>query len=220
VDKKREVLLVDTQTDANLAQMIQFLSELIPTMSSEQQVKAIALAVAKQMGGPVPEGQIAEFNVKFKISELKLQLNSNVIPIGHITQGTFYHRALLFKVICDRLGLKPCTLARGDYGRAWNLVDVKSQSLNVKPVVRNPRPPTSNRPKSQGANGQNQAAAPIVAPPSIQEQKLQYLGCAEVDAEPFPFDEQAIVDLMFQPGKLILADSIEAERYKRVLDFE
>lgn len=58
------------------------------------------------------------------INETKYELKSNIIPIGKIRLGTFYHRALLYKILADRLRLK-VTLERGDYNRAWNEIAIK-----------------------------------------------------------------------------------------------
>jgi len=50
------------------------------------------------MGGPVEKGNLANFSWELAISKLKLQRQSNVLPLGSVTLGIFYHRALLFKV--------------------------------------------------------------------------------------------------------------------------
>ena len=50
------------------------------------------------MGGAVEKGNLANFSWELAISELKLQHQSNVLPLGSIAVGIFYHRALLFKV--------------------------------------------------------------------------------------------------------------------------
>ena len=44
------------------------------------------------------KGNLANFSWELAISELKLQRQSNVLPLGSVTVGIFYHRALLFKV--------------------------------------------------------------------------------------------------------------------------
>jgi len=44
------------------------------------------------------KGNLANFSWELVISELKLQRQSNVLPLGSVRAGTFYHRALLFKV--------------------------------------------------------------------------------------------------------------------------
>lgn len=50
------------------------------------------------MGGKIPKEKLHDFSWELHISELKFQLKSNVVPIGQIKKGIFYHRALLFKV--------------------------------------------------------------------------------------------------------------------------
>jgi len=57
------------------------------------------------MGGAVEKGNLANFSWELPISEIKQQRQSNVLPLGSVTLGIFYHRALLFKVctvtLCD-----------------------------------------------------------------------------------------------------------------------
>jgi len=50
------------------------------------------------MGGAVEKGNLSNFSWELSISELKLKRQSNVLPLGLLTVGIFYHRALLFKV--------------------------------------------------------------------------------------------------------------------------
>lgn len=54
--------------------------------------------VSEAMGGAVEKEKMHEFSWILHLSELKIQLQSNVIPIGFIKKGIYYHRALLFKV--------------------------------------------------------------------------------------------------------------------------
>lgn len=51
------------------------------------------------MGGPIEKDKLHEFSWELHISEIKFEQKCNVIPIGKIKKGTFYHRALLFKVV-------------------------------------------------------------------------------------------------------------------------
>jgi len=51
------------------------------------------------MGGNINKSELANFSYELHISELKTELTSNVIPIGRIKHGIYYHRALLFKVL-------------------------------------------------------------------------------------------------------------------------
>uniref|UniRef100_A0A8C3TFH2 Armadillo repeat containing 3 n=1 Tax=Chelydra serpentina TaxID=8475 RepID=A0A8C3TFH2_CHESE len=84
-----------------------------------------------KMGGPIERDKLHEFSWELHISEIEFELKCNVVPIGKIKKGTFYHRALLFKVIADRIGIG-CSLVHGEYSRAWNevkLVDDSPQGI-------------------------------------------------------------------------------------------
>jgi hypothetical protein len=210
IDKKREVIVIDSSMDPALLAIGSFLAESISGLLIETQIKYIAVAVAKLMGGAIDQDQLSEFNFKFKISELKLRLQSNVIPIGHIAHGTFYHRALLFKALCDRIGLRPCTLVRGDYNRAWNIIDIKNASV-VTPKAINSKRVVSSRPKS------TQKDKEVVLVMSSADQKALYLGSSDIEGKPFAGDDMAIVDLMFEPGRLLSSQSQEALEYQRQL---
>jgi len=50
------------------------------------------------MGGEVERDKMVEFSWELSMAELKVELKSNIIPIGRITRGIHYHRALLYKV--------------------------------------------------------------------------------------------------------------------------
>ncbi|XP_064362010.1 armadillo repeat-containing protein 3 isoform X4 [Dromaius novaehollandiae] len=87
--------------------------------------------VADKMGGPIERDRLHDFSWELHISEIEFELKCNAVPIGKVKKGTFYHRALLFKVIADRIGIG-CSLVRGEYNRAWNevkLVDDSPQGI-------------------------------------------------------------------------------------------
>ncbi|KAH6598308.1 hypothetical protein BASA61_002920 [Batrachochytrium salamandrivorans] len=130
VDKRREVILVDTLQDANLLAIIQYLRESILGKRTSHQIRIISYVVSKVMGGEIDNSaRLSESGHRFRITALKLKGNSNVIPIGSIDIGIFYHRALLFKTLCDRLNVCACALWRGEYDRAWNVVDLNRQMI-------------------------------------------------------------------------------------------
>ncbi|XP_055449910.1 armadillo repeat-containing protein 3 isoform X3 [Psammomys obesus] len=70
---------------------------ILPIVNIKEQIEALAKYVADKMGGKIPKEKLSDFSWELHISELKYQLKSNVIPIGYIKKGIFYHRALLFK---------------------------------------------------------------------------------------------------------------------------
>ncbi|XP_064224509.1 armadillo repeat-containing protein 3 isoform X2 [Aotus nancymaae] len=111
---------------------------ILPITSIKEQIEVLAKYVAEKMGGKIPKEKLPDFSWELHISELKFQLKSNVIPIGHVKKGIFYHRALLFKALADRIGIG-CSLVRGEYGRAWN--EVKLLNESQKGVIGSLPPP-------------------------------------------------------------------------------
>lgn len=120
-------------SDANFNRYLLEVQEKVsPIADLKQQVISLAEYVSEKLGGSIDRGQVSNFSYELPISQLKYNLESNVVPIGLITSGIHYHRALLFKALSDRCGI-PCSLVRGQYNRAWNeimLVDDHEQQNN------------------------------------------------------------------------------------------
>ncbi|NWX98513.1 ARMC3 protein, partial [Nothoprocta ornata] len=115
-------------TDLVLLEYINDASKtILPLTTTWKQVVALAQFVADKMGGPIERDRLHDFSWELHISEIEFELKSNVVPIGKVKKGTFYHRALLFKVIADRIGIG-CSLVRGEYNRAWNEVKLVDES--------------------------------------------------------------------------------------------
>ncbi|XP_057643453.1 armadillo repeat-containing protein 3 isoform X4 [Chionomys nivalis] len=100
---------------------------ILPIINIKDQIEALAKYVADKMGGKISKEKLSDFSWELHISELKFQLKSNVIPIGYIKKGIFYHRALLFKALADKIGVG-CCLVRGEYSRAWNEVRLLNEA--------------------------------------------------------------------------------------------
>ncbi|XP_049776945.1 armadillo repeat-containing protein 3 [Schistocerca cancellata] len=83
-----------------------------------QRVKILATFVAKQMAGKDPGLECTYHSHDLHITEIKHYLGSNIIPLGYIRSGYYLERAMLFKVLADRISL-PCTLVRGNFGHSW-----------------------------------------------------------------------------------------------------
>ncbi|KAM4684586.1 armadillo repeat-containing protein 3 [Amazona ochrocephala] len=153
-----DLILLDYINDAS--------KTILPLTTTREQVVALAQFVADKMGGPIERDKLHDFSWELHISEIEFELKCNVVPIGKVKKGTFYHRALLFKAIADRIGIG-CSLVRGKYNRAWNEVKLVDDS-------------------PQGITG-------LLLPP-----------------------REYIVDLMFEPGRLIKEGSVEADQYKHI----
>ena len=123
INSKREVLLVEPGEDDGLTEAIAAAVEGLDGVDDIRvRVQALAEYVATRMGGahdPETHNEFGSF--EYGITRLKVSHGSNVVPIGAVTNGVFYHRALLFKVLADAVGL-PCSLVRGSYTRAWNVI--------------------------------------------------------------------------------------------------
>ncbi|XP_032740469.1 armadillo repeat-containing protein 3 isoform X2 [Rattus rattus] len=111
---------------------------ILPIVNIKEQIEALAKFVADKMGGKIAKEKLADFSWELHISELKFQLKSNVIPIGYIKKGIFYHRALLFKALADKIGVG-CSLVRGEYSRGWNEVKLVNEAR--KGIIGNLPPP-------------------------------------------------------------------------------
>ncbi|XP_068438116.1 armadillo repeat-containing protein 3 isoform X2 [Clinocottus analis] len=108
--------------DDSLQVLVKEAKETIMLLRDErEQWAALARLVSEVMGGAVEMAKLNEFFWVLHLSELKFQLQSNVVPIGLINKGFYCHRALLFKCLADCIGMS-CTLVRGEYNRAWNEV--------------------------------------------------------------------------------------------------
>ncbi|NXJ84775.1 ARMC3 protein, partial [Trogon melanurus] len=119
-----DLILLDYINDASRT--------ILPLTATREQVVALAQFVADKMGGPIERNELHDFSWELHISEIEFELKCNVVPIGKVKKGTFYHRALLFKVLADRIGIG-CSLVRGEYNRAWNevkLVDDSPQGIS------------------------------------------------------------------------------------------
>lgn len=114
-----EAILVNRAADSNLLKLEQRALEIAVSSKSEpfnfssgDLVQKLAVLVSDHMGGPVvdPDNMlIAWTHLCYK---LKQTLGSMVLPLGSLTIGLARHRALLFKVLADSIGV-PCRLVKG-----------------------------------------------------------------------------------------------------------
>ncbi|OVA11719.1 Protein kinase domain [Macleaya cordata] len=116
-----EVVLVNRTADPALQQLERCAdslvlecraSELGPVVSGLLQ--KIANLVVDSMGGPVGNADEMLRRWAIRSNELRSSLNTIILPIGSLDVGLSRHRALLFKVLADRINL-PCRLVKGSY---------------------------------------------------------------------------------------------------------
>ncbi|KAK9059622.1 hypothetical protein SSX86_020326 [Deinandra increscens subsp. villosa] len=110
-----EAVVVNKATDAKLLQLEKGALEITIKSKSESDqnvLQKLAVLVSNHMGGPVgdPDKMLLEWrNSSYK---LKATLGSMVLPLGSLKIGMARHRALLFKVLADSVGI-PCCLVKG-----------------------------------------------------------------------------------------------------------
>lgn len=84
------------------------------------------------MGGQVKD--LSTFNYELVNGQAQYKEGSNLVPLGAVNKGLFRHRALLYKVLCDNLGLI-CSLQYSQYSRVWNTVILSVDNNFIMYVV-------------------------------------------------------------------------------------
>ncbi|CAO2818053.1 unnamed protein product [Amaranthus hypochondriacus] len=114
-----EVVLVNRSVDVGLQQLenkVYAISVeckvLGPGMYLNGVIQRLADLVVDRMGGPVVDAEEITSRWRVRSNQLKASLNTIVLPLGCLNVGLSRHRALLFKVLSDRIDL-PCMLVKG-----------------------------------------------------------------------------------------------------------
>ena len=95
-------------------------------------IRIIYSYVSDVMGGMVKD--ISTFNYELVNGQAQYKEGSNLIPLGAVNKGLFRHRALLYKVLCDNIGLV-CSLQCSQYGRVWNTIILSTDNNFMTFVV-------------------------------------------------------------------------------------
>ncbi|KAK6127737.1 hypothetical protein DH2020_038513 [Rehmannia glutinosa] len=114
-----EAILVNREADTKLLNLEQTALEMASSLRSHSvnfvthsMVQKLANLVSDHMGGPVGDPDSILIAWRNLSQTLKANQRSMVLPIGSLTVGLARHRALLFKVLADSLGI-PCRLVKG-----------------------------------------------------------------------------------------------------------
>ncbi|KAM7256576.1 hypothetical protein ACFE04_012317 [Oxalis oulophora] len=112
-----EVILVNRLLDSGLQLLEKKANDVAVEccgMNSSCLIQKLADIVVERMGGPVGDANETLAMWKSRSYELRKLLNSVILPLGRLDVGLSRHRALLFKVLADRINL-PCMLVKGSY---------------------------------------------------------------------------------------------------------
>ncbi|KAF6152243.1 hypothetical protein GIB67_005897 [Kingdonia uniflora] len=112
-----EVIYVNRTVDPALQELEQKAASLaaeceVLELNSSGLVQKISDLVVNTMGGPVGDADEILRRWVSRSYELRSSLNTIVLPLGRLDVGLSRHRALLFKVLADRINL-PCRLVKG-----------------------------------------------------------------------------------------------------------
>ncbi|KAL6208015.1 hypothetical protein ACLB2K_018967 [Fragaria x ananassa] len=132
-----DVILVNRMVDAELQQLEKraYAASLESGISQHGLllsglIQKISDIVVDRMGGPVGDADEILRRWKIRRHELRSSMNTIILPLGLIDVGLSRHRALLFKVLADKINL-PCMLVKGSYytgtdDGAVNLIKIDS----------------------------------------------------------------------------------------------
>lgn len=112
-----EVVLVNRSIDTKLQQLEERAYNIsLECQISEQNglIQKIADLVVDRMGGAVADADEMLNRWTSRSYELRNTLDTIVLPLGCLDIGLSRHRALLFKVLADRINLR-CMLVKGSY---------------------------------------------------------------------------------------------------------
>ncbi|GFP99346.1 serine/threonine-protein kinase edr1 [Phtheirospermum japonicum] len=116
-----EVVLVNRAVDVELQKLeerVYYMSKechaLDKALNTSFLVQKIAKLIVDRMGGPVTDVDDMFRRWRARNHELRIYLNTIILPLGSLDIGHSRQRALLFKVLADRINL-PCKLVKGSY---------------------------------------------------------------------------------------------------------
>ncbi|KAF9622615.1 hypothetical protein IFM89_032514 [Coptis chinensis] len=116
-DPSFEVVTVNRAIDPALVELEQVAHCIAldcPSTNVELLVQRLADIVTEHMGGPVRDANIILAKWMDRIMDLRTSLHTCVLPLGSLNIGLSRHRALLFKVLADNVGV-PCRLVKGSH---------------------------------------------------------------------------------------------------------
>ena len=135
----REVIVIDPSRDAELVEWVcQVAEDLTTSMrgaSLAEKLAVLAGRVAARLGDSQDgSSRVHPASVEAAVQEVAAA-NGGEVLLGTLRLGVCRHRALLFKLVCDEVGIG-CRLVRGwmaddegkYHGHAWNVVRVPSTS--------------------------------------------------------------------------------------------
>ncbi|TVU29891.1 hypothetical protein EJB05_21482 [Eragrostis curvula] len=110
-----EVVIVDKVADYDLRQLIGMAIDVSRNRADSKEIATrLAAIVSTKMGGSVASTEEHELGPRWRdsVGFLKISSVSVVLPIGRLSVGRCWHRAILFKTLADSINL-PCRVVKG-----------------------------------------------------------------------------------------------------------
>ncbi|KAK9067483.1 hypothetical protein SSX86_014813 [Deinandra increscens subsp. villosa] len=127
-----EVVVVNRKIDPSLEELLQIAHCLAldcPPAEVNLLVQRLAELVTEHMGGPVRDPNIILARWIERSTELRTSLHTSIYPIGSLRVGLSRHRALLFKVLAESIGIT-CRLVKGSH-----YTGVEDDAVNIIKLV-------------------------------------------------------------------------------------
>ncbi|KAI3781176.1 hypothetical protein L2E82_11181 [Cichorium intybus] len=112
-----EVIIVNRTIDPALEELLQVAHCIAldcPPADVSLLVQRLAELVTEHMGGSVRDANIILARWMERSTELRTSLHTSIYPIGSLRVGLLRHRALLFKVLAESVGIT-CRLVKGSH---------------------------------------------------------------------------------------------------------
>lgn len=137
----REVLVIDVRADPKLQRFLADVGASIAGLEDAQsRVTITALVIAHRLGGRVRDRAAwdavvrSKMRTRWDVVGRRLRLGELLADGDSKGYGLCRHRALLFKLCCERLDIVPCQVVRGavgGHGHAWNVILIRGKPLLV-----------------------------------------------------------------------------------------
>ncbi|KAH0728398.1 hypothetical protein KY285_002438 [Solanum tuberosum] len=112
-----EGVIINQRIDPSLEELMQ-IAHCITLDCPASEISLLVLRLSElvtgHLGGPVKDANIILAKWMERSTELRTSLHTSVLPIGSLKIGLSRHRALLFKVLADHVGI-PCRLVKGSH---------------------------------------------------------------------------------------------------------
>ncbi|CAD5193522.1 unnamed protein product [Musa acuminata subsp. malaccensis] len=217
-----EVIVVNRAIDPALVELEQVAQCILlgcPTAEIGLLVQRISELVMEHMGGPVRDANDMLTKWMEKSTELRATQQTSLLPIGCIRIGLSRHRALLFKVLADNVGI-PCRLVKGSHYTGVDddavniiklaerefLVDLMAAPGTLIPADVLSLKDTSSNPKV------SKNMSPSTSKPEEDHFKDELLGGEHKGGNEVPFlDESTALDKRLRYEKSIVMPSVQSD---------